>query len=348
MEKISERSWYRGGWRIVHRMWRHSISAGFFGVVLFVSMMFVLPNVYAQSYPDRPIKLIVGYAPGGGTDLVARLVGPYLGRALGQSIVIENKPGAGGSAAASYVSKSKPDGYTLLISSASSVSIYPALNAKADYRQNQFAPVSQLTIAPLVLVVNKELGVRSVSDLIKLAKTSPGKLNYSSSGIGSGPHFAGVLFNEVANVQMTHVPFRSGSPAVISVVGGESQLTFATTPTVMQLIRSGQLTGLAVTSKEPSPLVEGLPGMKAAGLQGYEMFQWNAIFAPAGTPPEVVNKLYAAIKMAMSNPAVKQSLESEGTEVFVSSSPEAFGSFLKSDTKFWERLITSGGIKAFE
>jgi len=319
-----------------------------FGCISIVWSICAVTSSHAEPYPDRPIKLIVGYAPGGGTDLVARIVGPSLGRALGQSIVIENKPGAGGSAAASYVAKSKPDGYTLLISSASSVSIYPALNAKADYRQSQFAPVSQLTIAPLVLVVNKDLGVRSVPELIKLAKASPGKLNYSSSGIGSGPHFAGVLFNEVANVQMTHVPFKSGSPAVISVVGGESQLTFATTPTVMQLMRSGQLTGLAVTSKDSSPLVEGLPGMKAAGLAGYEMYQWNAIFAPAGTPPEIINKLYAAIKTAMNNPAVKQSLESEGTEVFVSSSPEAFGVFLKSDTKFWERLIASGGIKAFE
>ncbi len=348
MEKISQGPRHRSGWSIVHSVRYCFLRAEFYKAALITLMMCAISNVYAQAYPDRPIKLIVGYAPGGGTDLVARLVGPYLGRALGQSIVIENKPGAGGSAAASYVSKSKPDGYTLLISSASSVSIYPALNAKADYRQNQFAPVSQITIAPLVLVVNKDLGVRSVSDLIKLAKASPGKLNYSSSGIGSGPHFAGVLFNEVANVQMTHVPFKSGSPAVISVVGGESQLTFATTPTVMQLIRSGQLTGLAVTSKDASPLVEGLPGMKAAGLVGYEIFQWNAIFAPAGTPPEVLNKLYAGIKAAMSNPAVKQSLETEGTEVFVSSSPEAFGNFLKSDTKFWERLIASGGIKAFE
>jgi tripartite-type tricarboxylate transporter receptor subunit TctC len=147
---------------------------------------------------------------------------------------------------------------------------------------------------------------------------------------------------------MTHVPFKSGSPAVVSVVAGESQLTFATTPTVMQLMRSGQLVGLAVTSKEASPLVSNLPGMKAAGLSGYEIFQWNAIFAPAGTPPEIISKLYAGIKTAMSSPAVKQSMETEGTEVLVSASPEAFNTFLKSDTKFWERLIANGGIKAFE
>jgi tripartite-type tricarboxylate transporter receptor subunit TctC len=315
---------------------------------LFIFLMSIAHFSKAQSFPERPIKIMVGYAPGGGTDLVARIIAPHLGRVLGQSIIIENKPGAGGSAAASFVAKAKPDGYTLLISSASSVSIYPALNPKTDYRQNQLTPVSQITIAPLILAVNKDLGVRNVPDLIKLAKSSPGKLNYSSSGIGSGPHFAGVLFNELANVQMTHVPYKSGSPAVISVVSGESQLTFATTPTVMQLMRNGQIIGLAVTSKDSSPLVDGLPGMRNAGLPEYEMYQWNGIFAPVGTPPDIVNRIYAGIKIALNNPAVKQSLESEGTEVFISSSPESFSSFLKSDTKFWEKLISSGGIKAFE
>jgi len=307
-------------------------------------------NCWAQadSYPDRPVKLMVGYAPGGGTDLVARILGPSLGKALGQPIVIENKPSAGGSAAASYVAKAKPDGYTLLISSASSVLIYPALNSKADYRLSELAPSAQLTIAPLVLAVNKDLGVKSVPQLIELAKSSPGKLNYSSSGIGSGPHFAAVLFNEVANVKMTHVPYKGGSPAVISVVSGDAQVTFATTPSVIPLIRSGQLLGLAVTSKEPSPLMPNLPGMRASGLPNYETYQWNGIFAPAGTPQEIVNKIYAALKIAMNDPAIKRSLETEGTEVLMSTSPAAFDAFLKKDASFWNRLIVSGGMKAFE
>jgi len=305
-------------------------------------------GAHAQSYPDRPIKIMVGYAPGGGTDLVARILGPSLGRALGQPVVIENKPGAGGSAAAAYVAKAKPDGYTLLISSASSVLIYPALNPKADYRLSELAPISQVTIAPLVLAVNKELGVKSIPQLIEVAKASPEKLNFSSSGIGSGPHFAGVLFNEVANVKMTHVPFKSGSPAVISVVSGESQLTFATTPSVMQLIRSGQLLGLAVTSKDSSPLMPGLPGMKAAGLSNYEIYQWNGIFAPAATPQQTVSKIYTALKLVMSDPSVRRALEMEGTEAIISASPAAFDIFLKKDASFWNRLIVAGGVKAFE
>ena len=317
-------------------------------VVLFFLISIASFSASSENYPDRPIRIIVGYAPGGGTDLVARILAPSLGKVLGQPIVIENKPGAGGSAAASFVSKAKPDGYTLLISSASSVLIYPALNSRADYRLSELAPISQITIAPLVIAVNKDLGVKSIPQLIELAKASPGKLNYSSSGIGSGPHFAGVLFNEVANVKMTHIPFKSGSPAVISVAGGESQLTFATTPTVMQLIRSGQLVGLAVTSRESSALMPGLPGMRAAGLPNYEIFQWNGIFSPAGTPLEIVNKISAALKIAMNDSSVKRALETEGTEAALSSSPVAFEEFLKKDAGFWNRLIFTGGIKAFE
>ena len=304
--------------------------------------------VHAQAFPERPIKLVVGFAPGGGTDLVARAMSPHLGKILGQTIVIENKPGAGGATAASYVAKSKPDGYTLMISSASSVLIYPALNPKIDYQLKDFEPVSQLTIAPLVLAVNKKLGVQTLPELIKMAKDSPGKLNYATSGIGSGPHFAGVLFNEVAGVQITHVPYKGGSPSALSVASGDTQLTFATTPSVMQLIRSGQLIGLAVTSKNASPLVPGVPGMEAAGLSGYETFQWNGIFAPAGTPSHIVKKIYDALNETMNNPAVKNTLAMDGTEVFLSSSPEAFGQFLSTDAKFWNRLITVGGREAFQ
>ena len=320
----------------------------FLKTIVFLGAALASGYVHAQTYPDRPIKLVVGFAPGGGTDLVARAMAPHLGKLLGQSIVIENKPGAGGATAASFVAKSKPDGYTLMISSASSVLIYPALNPKIDYQLKDFEPVSQLTIAPLVLAVNKKLGVQSLPELIKMAKESPGKLNYASSGIGSGPHFAGVLFNEVAGVQIAHVPYKGGSPSALSVASGDTQLTFATTPSVMQLIRSGQLIGLAVTSKQASPLVPNIPGMEAAGLPGYETFQWNGIFAPAGTPPQIVKKIYDALNETMNNSAVKNTLAMDGTEVFLSSSPQAFSEFLNRDSKFWNRLITVGGREAFQ
>jgi tripartite-type tricarboxylate transporter receptor subunit TctC len=298
----------------------------------------------AADYPNKPVHLVVGYAAGGGTDLVARVIAPYLSKALGASVIVDNKPGAGGAVGAGYVARSPADGYTVLVSSASSVTITPALNPAVGYTQASFTPVAQISIAPLVLAVNKNLGIHSVPDLIKAAKAAPGKLNYASSGLGSGPHLAGVLFEQVAGVKMTHVAFRSGAPATMSLIAGDTQLTFATTPSVMEEIRSGQLTGLAVSTKEASSLVPDLPGMTKAGLPGYEVFQWNGVFVPAGTPAATVDKIYAAVAKAMTEPDVKRVLATEGTDVSVSASPAAFGAFLKKDNVFWVKLVKDSGI----
>ena len=300
-------------------------------------------NVSADNYPNKPVHLIVGYGAGGGTDTVARVIANQLSKVLGESVVVENKPGAGGSFGANYVARARPDGYTLLISSASSVTISPAINSKLGYTQSDFVPISQISTAPLLLAVNKDLGIDNISDLIKKAKAEPGKLNYASSGLGSGPHFAGVLFNQVAGTEMTHVPYRSGAPAVLSVISGDTQLTFATTPTALQLIRSGQLVGLAVTTRDKSALVPELQGMESAGLQGYEIFQWNGVFAPAGTPTEIVDKIFEAVRTAMTKDDVKQALEAVGTDVEVSASPAAFSDFLKENNQFWEKLVKSSG-----
>lgn len=298
----------------------------------------------AAGYPDKPVHMVVGYAAGGGTDLVARAMAPFLSQALGQPVIVDNKPGAGGAAGAGFVARSRPDGLTILVSSASSVTITPALNPAVGYAQSDFAPVTQISIAPLVLAVNKNLGIHSVPELIRAAKAAPGKLNYASSGLGSGPHLAGVLFDQVAGTKMVHVPFRSGAPATLSVVSGETQLTFATTPSVMPAIRSGQLLGLAVSTHKASPLVPELPGMDKAGLHGYEIFQWNGVFAPAGTPPDILAKLYAAVKTAMMQPAVKKVLALDGTDVALSASPADFSAFLKKDNVFWQKLVKESGI----
>lgn len=302
----------------------------------------------ADTYPDKPVHVVVGYAPGGGTDLVARALAPSLSQALGQSVIVDNKPGAGGAAGAGYVARSRPDGLTILLTSASSVTITPALNPRVGYTQADFVPVTQISIAPLVLAVNKDLGIHSVPELIRAAQAAPGRLNYTSSGLGSGPHLAGVLFNQVAGTKMVHVPFRSGAPATLSVISGESQLTFATTPSVMQAIRTGQLVGLAVTTRDASPLVPELPGMEKAGLPGYEIFQWNGIFVPAGTPPDVVATIFKAVKTAMMDPAVKRVLDSEGTDVAVSASPSEFSAFLKKDDVFWDKLVKDSGISTMD
>lgn len=302
----------------------------------------------AQTFPNRPIHLVVGYAVGGGTDLVARAISPALSIALGQPVIVDNIAGAGGSAGANVVAKAKPDGYTILISSASSVTISPALNTKLGYKQADFAPIAQISLAPLIIAVNKDLGIHSVQDLIKAAKANPGKLNYASSGLGSGPHFAGLLFEQVTGSKLVHIPFRSGGPASLSVMAGDTQLTFATTPTVIQSIRAGKLIGLAVTTKSASPSVPQVPGMLSAGLPDYEILQWNGMFAPAGTPPAILDKLFTALTAAMNTEEVKRVLTAEGTDVFVSASPSAFAAFIKQDNIFWDKLIKERGAKAFE
>lgn len=317
-------------------------------VILFLLSLILSCLTNAQTFPTRPIRLIVGYAAGGGTDLVARALAPSLEKAIGQPIIIENKPGAGGSAAALFVSKSAPDGYNLLISSASSVLIYPTINPKVGYSHADFSPISQITVAPLVLAVNKDLGVRNIEDFIKLVKETPNKFNYTSSGIGSGPHFAGVYFNQMTGLKAVHVPFKSGSAAVISVVSGESQYTFATMPSAMPLIRSGKLLGLSVSSKNASSLTPDIPGMSKAGLTDYEFFQWNGVFAPAGLPQDIKIKLFNAIKAAMNSESLKRSLESEGTEVFLSTSPDNFTDFIKSDIDFYKKLVKENGAQSFQ
>lgn len=298
----------------------------------------------AAPYPDAPIHLVVGYAAGGGTDLVARALAPYLAQALGQAVIVDNRPGAGGSAGAGFVARARPDGYNVLVTSASSVTITPLINHHVGYTQQNFTPITQISIAPLVLAINKNLGIHSVPELIRAAKAAPGKFNYASSGLGSGPHLAGVLFDLVAGTKMVHVPYRSGAPAVLSVMTGETQLTFATTPSIMPSIRGGQVLGLAVSTQAPSSLVPELPGMQKAGLPGYEIYQWNGLFVPAGTPSAIVNKLFVATQQAMKQPSVQKALELEGTAVAVSKSPADFAAFLKTNAVFWQKLVKSSGI----
>ena len=299
----------------------------------------------AQAYPTKPIRLVVGFAPGGAADFVARALGDALGRVLGQSIVIENRAGAGSSIAADYVAKSAPDGYTMLIASPSSISVNPALNPKIGYSPRDLAPITKVSSSPLLVAVNPGLGVSSIRELIAAAKKDPGRLNYASSGNGSAPHLAGVLFTRLAGIDMVHVPFKGGGPAVQSVLAGDTQVTFATPPSVLPLVHSGRLRALAVTSRLRTPLVPDLPGMEEAGLADYEMSFWYGFFVPAGTSPEIVKKLFDATISALQQPEVKPAFARQGTETAASRSPEEFAAFLAEDAKFWVRLVKESGAK---
>lgn len=316
-------------------------------VVLSVALAVCAGTACAQAanYPSKPIRLLVGFAPGGAADYVARAMSDAFGKALGQPVFVDNRPGAGSSIAAELVAKAAPDGYTLLVASPSSISVNPALNPKLGYTPRDLLPVTKITTSPLVLAVNVDTDIRSVPDLVAAARKDPGKLNYSTSGNGSAPHLAMALFCQLTGVQMTHIPYKGGAPAIQSVVAGDTQVTFGTSPSVLPQAKGGRLRVLAVSTRDGSPLVPDLPGMKEAGLPEYNLEFWYGMFVPAGTPPAIVKKLYDATITAMQQPSVKAALAREGTDVSISASPEEFASFLVEDGKFWVNLVKTANVK---
>jgi tripartite-type tricarboxylate transporter receptor subunit TctC len=306
-----------------------------------------LAQPHPHPFPSKPIRLLVGFAPGGAADIVARTLGEPLGRSLGQGIVVENKPGAGSSIAAEHVARSAPDGYTLLIASPSSILVNPLLLPKAGFDPlRDLAPIAKVTASPLVVAVNPGLGIASLRELIEHAKKYPGKLNFASSGNGSAPHLAAVLFQRLAGVQIVHVPFKGGAPAVQSVLAGDTQLSFATPPSVLPLAQAGRLKALAVTSRERTPLMPGVPGMAEAGLPDYEISFWYGFFAPAGTPAAVVQRVFDATHAILKLPEVARALAREGTETSASRSAADFAAFLAQDAVLWTRLVKESGAKA--
>ena len=304
-------------------------------------------QAFAQPYPSKPIRMVAGFPPGGAADFVARTLSEPLARALGQPVMVDNRPGAGSSIAAEYVAKSAPDGYTLLIGSPSSILVNPLIYPKLGYQPfKDLLAVSKVTSSPLVIAVNPSLGVNSLAELIAYARRHPGKLNFASSGSGAAPHLAAVLFQRLAGIDMVHVPYKGGAPAVQSVLAGDTQLSFATPPSVLPLVQAGRLRALAVTSRSRTPLVPGVPGMAEAGLPDYEISFWYGFFVPAGTAPEVVRKIFAATEQALKLPDTGKTLGREGTEASGSASPEDFAAFLAEDAKLWARLVKDSGAKA--
>ena len=315
-------------------------AAGLFGLLLLTS-----GTAQAQAWPSaKPIRLIVGFAPGGAADYVARTISDPLGKALGQSVVVENRAGAGSSLAADFVSKAPPDGYTLLIASPSSVSVNPAINPKLAYMKD-LQPVTLVTTSPLVVAAHPGAGINSLQQLIAMAKAKPGSLNYTSSGMGSAPHLGAAHFSAIAGVNMVHIPYKGGAPAIQAVVAGDAQLTFGTPPSVLPMVTAGRLKALAVTSPNRTPLVPGVPGTVEAGLPAYSMSFWYGLFVPAGTPAEIARKLFDATQAVMQRDDVKAALAREGTEVALSKSAEDYATFLAEDNKFWAKLVKDAGVK---
>jgi tripartite-type tricarboxylate transporter receptor subunit TctC len=300
---------------------------------------------HAQAaYPAKPIRLIIGFAPGGAADTLARAMSEGFSKALGQTVVVENKPGNGSSIAADFVAKAPPDGYTMLIASPSSIFVNPAMNSRLSYSASDLTPVTKMTSAPLVLAVNPASGIKSLQDLIAAAKAAPGKLNYASSGNGSAPHLGAVLFEQLTGAKMTHIPYKGGSLAIQSVMARDTDLVFGTSTTVLA-VAGEKLKPLAVSTRAGSELVPGVPGMSESGLPGFNLDFWYGMFVPAGTPAPIVKKIYDATAAAMRQPAIKTVLARDGTEVSLSSSQADFEKFMAEDKKFWVKLVKDADLK---
>lgn len=310
-----------------------------------LALALAAPFALAQAPGQKPIKIVVGFAPAGAADFVARGLAEHMARALGVSIVVENRPGAGSSLAAETVAKSAPDGATLFVASPSSQTVNPAMRKVPYDPLRDFTPITLLTVAPLVVAVNPQLAVNTLGELIALAKQQPGKLNYATSGPGSAPHLAAAMFLKAAGVDIVHVPFKGGAPAIQSVMAGDTQVTFGTPPTVLPQVSGGRLRAIAVTSKQRSPSVPNLPGTEEAGLPDFQMSFWYGLFAPAGLPKDLVQRYFDAATQAIAKPELKQMLAREGMDATVSKSPGAFADFMRSELEFWARVVKESGAK---
>jgi len=300
--------------------------------------------VFAQTYPSKPIRLIVPFPPGGGTDLIARNIAHKLGENLGQQIIVDNRAGAAGNLGTELVAKSAPDGYTLLLLSGTQA-VNATLFKKLPYDLvRDFAAISQVAAAPLLLVTHPSLPVKSVNQLVVLARSRPGQLNYASGGNGTGPHIAMELFAASTGVKMVHVPYKGNGPAVIDVVGGQCQLMFANLTGVLTAVQAGRLRALAVSSLKRSPLLPAVPTVAEAGIAGYEVVQWFGLVAPAGTMPEIIARLHAEIAKVLDMREFRDVLARDGAEP-VKRSPEEFAAFIKSEIAKWADLIRKSGTQ---
>jgi tripartite-type tricarboxylate transporter receptor subunit TctC len=298
----------------------------------------------AQTYPSRPIRLIVPFASGGGADLAARMIGQLLTEAWGQPVIVDNRPGANGTIGVEIAAQSPPDGYTLTVISAShSVNANLYKNLPYDLVRD-FAPITQTTIQPYVLVVNPGLPVRSVGDLIAMAKARPNRLNYGSSGIGGLSHLSGALFAAQANIQLAHIPYKGGSPAMHDVVGGQIEMLFSTLLQSHAHIASGRLRALAVTTAARSPAAPHLPTMIEAGMPGFVVTGWYGILAPAGTPPTIIAKLNKEVVRILRTPELRERLASDGSEP-VGSTPAEFAAHIKFEIARWHKVILDADLR---
>ena len=302
------------------------------------------PAAAAQSYPTRPVRLIVPFPAGGPNDIIGRLVAQKLSETHGQQIVVDNRAGAGGNIGTDLVAKAPPDGYTLLSGGMGSLVMNPIIDRKVPYDPlRDFAPVILMASAPNVLVVHPSLPVRDVKGLIALARAHPGQLNYGSGGVGSTPHLSGALFNALAKVNIVHVPYKGNAPAITDLLGGQVQIAYLGIPPVAPHLHSGKLRPLAVTSARRSKALPAVPTLIESGVSGYELSPWYGILAPAGTPADIVSRLNGAIAKLMHAPDMTEKLSAIGAEA-ETTTPQQYSARMKSDIEKWTTVIREAHI----
>ena len=312
---------------------------------LAATLLCAVPGATAQSYPVKSIRVISGFPPGSGADITARVIGARLGDALGQQVVVDNRPGAGSNIAAEIAAKSPADGYTLFIGTVANT-INATLYAKLPFDfARDFAPVALTTAAPNVLVVHPSVPAKSVKELIALANSRPGQLNFASAGTGTAPHLSGELFNAMAGVRMAHIPYKGSPPAVTDLLAGEVALMFSPSSTVLPHVKTGRLRALAVTTATRLPSLPELPTVSESGLKGYETLTWFGFVAPARTPPAVVTRLNAEIVKILALPEVRNLFASQGIET-LGGTPEHFASYIRDEIAKWAKVIRLSGARA--
>ncbi|MEO8203045.1 MAG: tripartite tricarboxylate transporter substrate binding protein [Betaproteobacteria bacterium] len=314
-------------------------------LLLAAAVLVFAGSALAQTWPSKPVRLIVPYPPGGSADILARAIGQKLAERLGQQVVIDNRPGAGTAIGAEATAKAAADGYTVMLGTVSSHAINPALTPGLKYDPvKDFAPVSLVASIPFALIVHPSLPVHSVKELIALAKSKPGALNFSSAGTGTSNHLAGELFKSMTGTFMVHIPYKGSAPALTDLIGGQVQLMFDLVLTTAPHVKSGAVRALAVTGRERSAALPGVPTVAESGVPGYEVSAWFGIFAPAGTPAAVIGTLNAETVKALRQPDLRDRMASQGAEP-VTSTPEQFAAYVKEELAKWTRVVKASGMK---
>ena len=312
-------------------------------LILALASVFVSTLAVAQGYPAKPIRIVVGYPPGGSGDFTTRIIADEIGKELGASLIVENKPGAGGSIASEFVAKSSPDGYTIL--NQGNHAINKNLYKNLGYDDRDFIPVCRVAVGTTIMVVANNSPFNTAKDLIAFAKANPGKLFSASAGFGSAPHLASVGFEAAAGVKFTTIQYKGGGPASQSLIAGDTQVMFATSPTVMGFIKAGRMRPLLVTLPKGSPSIPGIPGGNEAGVPGFESTFWFGLYVPAGTPMDIVRRLHAAAAKGLAKQEIRDKIAQQGMDASPSASPEAFAAEIRAEAPMWERVIRESGAK---